>query len=135
MIQKDKRIRLREIARNGIGFPDFTRGGRLFRRSPVGPGPFQGAFHFLDGNDIRVVIDRIDLLPVPESPLHLLDSLQPLQGCFSDVISVYVKDRPGKISPLSLKGDKGGQDHGDQSDGKKDPFHFYYLSFSIRKKV
>ncbi len=53
--------------------------------------PFQLSLHFIDRNLRRIIIDRVDLFEIMPAALNLFDTVQPIQGCFADIISVHVK--------------------------------------------
>ena len=82
--------------------------------SQTGPGPSEGGFHLLDGDEAWIIVDRIDLLPADESSLYFLDTFQPLQGCFSNVISLYEKNHFGKARFFPLYDGKRYQDQNSQ---------------------
>ena len=99
----------------------------MIRRSSavkiIGPGPFEGSFHLLDSNEARIIIDRIGLFPADESFLNFLDTLQPLQGRFSNVISLYEKDHFGEARFFPIYNGKRCQDQNNQSHRKKKILH------------
>lgn len=72
----------------------------LFGNSDIGPGPFQGLFHFLYGDQGGVIIDPVDLLEVLESLFDSLYPLQPLQGRFPHIISLDKKGDHGEVLAL-----------------------------------
>ena len=67
----------------------------LFYRFNESSGLLQGKFHFLDGNYLRIIINCIYFLKVAKAFFDSLHSRQPFQGCFSDVVSLNIKDRLG----------------------------------------
>jgi len=66
---------------------------KLFGRASVSSRFFQGGLHFFDCDDGRVIIDRVDLFKTAKAFFDFLNTIQPFQGCLTDVISPHEKDR------------------------------------------
>ncbi len=64
-------------------------------------------------------MDGVYLPTALETPFDLLNPPQPFQGCFPDIISIYIKDDLGKTGWLPMNRRKGGQDEKNQSQDKK----------------
>jgi len=64
------------------------------------------------------------LPPALETSFDLLDAPQPLQGCFSNIVSINKKNDLGKSGWLPMNRGKGSQEERNQSEDKKQSLHF-----------
>ena len=69
-------------------------------------------------------MDCVYLPAALETPFDLLDTLQPLQGCFPNIISINEKDDLRKTGWLPMNRGKGSQEERNQSEDKKQSLHF-----------
>ena len=63
-----------------------------FHRSLIGSRFFKNLLHLLDRDLGRIVADCIDLFKTFKTLLHCFHTRQPIQGCFSNIISGHIKN-------------------------------------------
>jgi hypothetical protein len=94
--------RLREkylpLTRPGEHIRDFG----LFRCSPVGSRYLKGRYHFFNRNDGGVIIDRIGFFKSTKAFFDSFHTIEPFQGCLTDVISTDKKNRHGYIGVVGV---------------------------------
>ncbi|MDJ0984607.1 MAG: hypothetical protein QNJ26_03600 [Desulfobacterales bacterium] len=58
-------------------------------------GVLQGGFHLIDADTLRIVRDCIGFLKpqlvLLNTAFHLFDTIEPIQGCFADIVSAHVE--------------------------------------------
>ena len=68
----------------------------LLRHPQKGARLFQGRYHLVRGDYLRVVNDGVGFPYPAKTSLYLFDAFQPLQGCLAYIVSADVKDNFSK---------------------------------------
>ena len=86
-----------------IRFSEYIQYSPLFCGSPVCTCFLQGRFHFLNFNDAGIIVNGVGLPKAAKSFLHPLYTIEPVQGCLTNVISPYKKNHHGHIRVVCMR--------------------------------